>query len=282
MKNLWGNESDRDRVVEMSQADRIDRAIALLRQYEPADGYYLAFSGGKDSCVIKELAKMSGVKFDAWYNNTTIDPPELVRFIKEHHADVKWNQPDMAMMRKVEEWGLPTRFNRWCCSEYKEQGGAGRVCIFGVRAAESMKRAMRWVEWMPEIPVNRAVVCAVVFWSDENIWEFIRSQSIPYCKLYDEGFARLGCVGCPLSDKARREGFVRWPKYEANWKNAARRYYDTHKGTPTKRGKVRFTDQFPTFEDFWHWWMTDDRPDILREECQSGQLWTNQELDEIK
>lgn len=78
--------SERDEVLAMSMEQLEARAIALLRLHEPPEGYYLAFSGGKDSCVIKELAKRAGVKFDAHYGNTTIDPPELVRFIKKFHA----------------------------------------------------------------------------------------------------------------------------------------------------------------------------------------------------
>lgn len=51
--------------------NKIKNAIELLRQFEPPEGYYLAFSGGKDSVVIKALADMAGVKYDAHYNLTT-------------------------------------------------------------------------------------------------------------------------------------------------------------------------------------------------------------------
>ena len=33
---------------------------------------------------------------------------------------------------------------------------------------------------------------------DEDVWEFIHAYNIPYCKLYDTGCTRLGCVGCPM------------------------------------------------------------------------------------
>lgn len=62
--------------------DKVQTAIDRLRAFEPEEGYYLAFSGGKDSVVIKAIADMAGVKYDAHYNATTVDPPELVRFIK--------------------------------------------------------------------------------------------------------------------------------------------------------------------------------------------------------
>lgn len=57
--------------------DRVQLAINRLRLNEPDDGYYVAFSGGKDSCVILDLVKRAGVKFDAHFNITTVDPQNL-------------------------------------------------------------------------------------------------------------------------------------------------------------------------------------------------------------
>lgn len=45
--------------------DKVQIAIDRLRSFEPEEGYFLAFSGGKDSQCVYHLAKMAGVKFDA-------------------------------------------------------------------------------------------------------------------------------------------------------------------------------------------------------------------------
>lgn len=74
--------------LNMAGQDKVETAIKRLQTFEPPEGYYLAFSGGKDSVVIKALADMAGVKYDARYNLTSVDPPELVRFIKDEHPDV--------------------------------------------------------------------------------------------------------------------------------------------------------------------------------------------------
>lgn len=80
---------------------RTNRAIELIKAHEPADGYYLGYSGGKDSDTIKRLAQMAGVKFVAWYNQTTIDPPEVVRHIKAQ-PEVQWSFPEHGnMMTRV-------------------------------------------------------------------------------------------------------------------------------------------------------------------------------------
>lgn len=131
---------------------KLDTAIKRLKSFEPKEGYYLAFSGGKDSCVIKALADMAGVKYDAHYNITSVDPPELVRFIKEYHPDVIWDRNYYEDGKPITMWNLipthtmpPTRLVRYCCQSLKESGGEGRFTITGVRKAESFKRSQRGV-----------------------------------------------------------------------------------------------------------------------------------------
>ena len=47
---------------------KLEVSIQRIKHIEPRGGsWYLAFSGGKDSCVIKALCDMAGVKYDAHY-----------------------------------------------------------------------------------------------------------------------------------------------------------------------------------------------------------------------
>jgi len=85
------------------ETDKVSKAIDRLKAFEPEEGYYLAFSGGKDSVVIKALADMAGVKYDAHYSLTTVDPPELVRFIKEKHPEVEIVKPKLSMWKLIEK-----------------------------------------------------------------------------------------------------------------------------------------------------------------------------------
>lgn len=212
---------------------KIERSIGLLRMYGK-DGVIVAFSGGKDSCVIKQLAKEAGIPFKAVYNNTTIDPPELIYFIREHHADVGWRNPKLPLLKRMVKRsnGPPTRLARWCCAEYKERDDGPCKKVIGVRISESARRARLWKEFVP----NRndgILVAPICYWTDEDVWAFIRDRKLTYCSLYDEGFKRLGCVGCPLAGpNCQRMGFERWPGYERAWKRHVELFFLKWKGVP--------------------------------------------------
>jgi len=129
--------------------DKLQIAIDRIKTFEPKEGYYLAFSGGKDSVVVKALCDMAGVKYDAHYNLTSVDPPELVQFIKTF-PDVVIEKPRYSDGTQITMWNLipkkkmpPTRLVRYCCERLKEGGGEGRFKITGVRQAESTKRKNR-------------------------------------------------------------------------------------------------------------------------------------------
>lgn len=247
----------------MTLNDKIQKSIELLKSNEPKDGkgYGLAFSGGKDSVVIKQLAIESGVKFKAFYSVTTIDPPEVVRYIKTYHSEIEWVRPKMPLLRYMSDKMLypPNQFMRYCCSIYKEQSMPGfSAKIIGVRASESIRRAKRWKDVVHDFKNKKRIfVCPIVDWTDDDVWSFIKERNLPYCSLYDEGFKRLGCIGCPLSgSKNIRLSFARWPGFENAWRMAFRRMYancQKKKLTPKSRRPyygLRFKNGDEWFDDY--------------------------------
>jgi len=191
---------------------RIDQSIQQMKDCEPPEGYFLAFSGGKDSCVLLDLAKKAGVKFDAHYHLTTIDPPELVRFIKTF-PEVQIDKPEYTFWQLVKKELIPpTRKIRYCCRYLKEGYGDNRVCLVGIRAKESSNRANRKLVGRCE-KRNKQWVSPLLYWASTDIWNYIYSRGLRYCKLYDEGRDRLGCILCPYRNKHRLEDVERFPTY---------------------------------------------------------------------
>ena len=144
--------------LDMFGKDMVDNAIESIQSFakifDKGEGYFISFSGGKDSVVIKKLADMAGVKYDAHYSLTTVDPPELVHFIKREYPDVIIEKPTykkdgkyVKAGQQITMWNLivekkmpPTRIARYCCQALKECAGDGRLTMTGVRRAESANR----------------------------------------------------------------------------------------------------------------------------------------------
>nr|DAU25994.1 MAG TPA: phosphoadenosine-phosphosulfate reductase [Caudoviricetes sp.] len=283
---------------------KLDIAIQRLKSFEPPEGYYVAFSGGKDSQCIYHLCQMAGVKFRAEYHVTSVDPPELIYFIREHYPDVIFDVPHDASGNRISMWTLivkykmpPMRIARYCCAELKETAGNGYVTITGVRWAESARRRANHgavdIHGKPKTTQKKAeetganyaisragalimnddndenrrlvencyrtqktILNPIVDWTDEEVWEFLNKiVKVPHCRLYDEGYKRIGCIGCPLAghEKQKRD-FERYPKYRALYVRAFGRMLERCKeiGVPRYGWK--------TGEDVMQWWLRDMPP----------------------
>lgn len=262
--------------------DKVAVAIERIRAFEPAEGYWLAYSGGKDSVVCKALCDMAGVKYQAHYSCTSVDPPELVRFIKLQ-PDVHFDIPRDSDGKPITMWNLipkklipPTRTSRYCCKELKESAGAGYVTITGVRHAESTNRkknkglinignskknniilnydddeARRMVEHCYR--TRRVMLNPIIDWEDSDVWEFIRGYGVPYCDLYDCGYKRLGCIGCPMGTRAGTE-LDAYPKYKENYIRAFNKMLDAR-----REKKLPIYETWQTGDDVMDWWLRETK-----------------------
>lgn len=258
--------------------DKVENAIQRLQTFCPPEGYYVCFSGGKDSQCVLELVKMAGVPYDAHYNVTSVDPPELIRFIKEQYPEVLFEYPRYKDGKRITMWNLiadsnmpPTRHARYCCEKLKEYGGGGRLCVTGVRWAESVNRknnqgmvtmtgrSKKVQKALTEMNVNftrtarggvvlnldnddsrravemcyrtrKTLINPIIDWEEDDVWEFLNEWvKVPHCKLYDEGFTRIGCIGCPLQRaEGMKRDFARWPKYKEAYLKAFEKMLINH------------------------------------------------------
>lgn len=243
--------------------DKTETAIEFLRDFCPSEGFYVAFSGGKDSIVTLDLIKRSGVKYDAHYNITGIDPPELYYFIRDNFPEVQRHRPETTIWKLiVKKMMPPTRMVRYCCEYLKERGGKGRRVVTGVRKAESEKRSKR--QEVEECFKNKhkVYIHPILNWTDEDVWNYIHKNNLKYCHLYDEGFKRLGCIGCPMAGRdGRIKEFERWPAYERLYRKAFTAAaanlaaLGPEYGGRGRNAKLRWVDGDSMFD----WWIGDSR-----------------------
>ena len=268
------------------------KSIERLKAFEPPEGYYLSYSGGKDSDVIKILAQLAGVKFEAVHNLTTVDAPETVYYIKSQ-SDVNIDNPQKTMWDLIVQKLIPpTRLLRYCCEVLKEKSGKGRVKITGVRWAESSIRKKSSdvvkivgkpkftqksaVEFGADYLVTKqgglilnddndesrrlvehcyrttsTMINPIVDWTDKEVWDFLHYYGCNSNPLYQCGFSRIGCIGCPMASKHRYFEFLRYPAYKINYIRAFDRMIERRleNGLPTT---------FKNGAEVFKWWMGED------------------------
>ncbi len=261
--------------------DKIDISIERIKfAYDIAvkqgkESLWGAFSGGKDSIVIAELLRLSGVKYTLNYNITGVDTPELIYFMRKNYPELKWHPYEMSMWQLIVKNGVPpTSLMRYCCSYLKERGGEGEFCITGVRWAESnnrknnrkpfennahnRKESMLFNDNAEErrdfercIPKSKIVINPIIDWTDEDVWNFIQQQKLPYCELYNQphDYKRIGCIGCPLKYiKSRIQDFERYPEFKKLYIKAFDKALKEH--------KYRKQPTWKSGQEVFDWWMS--------------------------
>ncbi len=311
--------------MEKELQEKVDVSIQRIKTFEPKDGYFVAYSGGKDSTVLLELVKRAGVKYDVHYSVTTVDPPELVRFIISqfdtviyaYHDgrqkrfrvvcgrmvsdetaggnEIFFQIPEIPMRKLIVKKQMPpTRLMRYCCEELKECDGKGRITMTGVRWAESTNRKLTHgvaniqgkadatkeladdmganykLNKRGEVILNddndenrrmvehcfrtqKTLVNPIVDWTDADVWDFIKSAGLPHCSLYDQGWNRLGCIGCPMATlKGQKRDFERWPAMKKMYLDAFAEMLEVRKA----KGKTNATSEWWKDADgVMKWWM---------------------------
>ena len=295
--------------LEQKSIERIKLASEMSLQHYKQP-LICAYSGGKDSDVMLELFRRSGVPFEVQHSLTTADAPQTVRHIKKvfkrlelNGIKAKINYPvykgeSTSMWRLIPQKRMPpTRTARYCCKILKENAGNGRYVATGVRWDESTYRSSRAefekkgknkkeVENFSTIMLigdndarrrmteacmqkKKMTVNPIIDWKNRDIWSYIRSEHIEVCSLYECGYDRVGCIGCPMAGKKRWKEFRDFPTYERAYKKAFERMLEELK----KTGK---SIKCKNAEEVFLWWMEDenisgqmsfwDFPEILPEQ----------------
>ena len=241
--------------LEQKAIERIRMASEMsLRLY--GEPLVITDSGGKDSLVCREIAKRAGIRC--------------------------WIRRPVYKGKPVTMWTLipqkkfpPTRLQRYCCQVLKEESLKNRFITTGVRWAESMKRKnnrgifknytadkakkmildndndekrMLFESWAIK---GKRICNPIIDWQDRDVWDYIRSERLPYNPLYEKGFFRVGCLGCPMAGKNRYREFRLYPTYKRAYIRAFEKmlYVIHQEGIPTK---------WKDAQGVFNWWMEEE------------------------
>lgn len=87
----------------------------------------------------------------------------------------------------------------------------------------------------------------IIDWDDADVWEFIKSYNVPYCGLYDKGYKRLGCIGCPMTMNRTKE-LENYPAYKKAYIKAFERMIKERLNAGKKT-------EWKTGEEVMEWWL---------------------------
>lgn len=217
---------------------KVNQAIKLLQSVAKSETVEVAYSGGKDSDVILQLVRESGIKYVARYKNTTIDPPGTIKHCKENGVEII--NPKETFFELIRRKGFPSRYRRFCCEVLKEYPSEYKISVVGVRREESKKRANLYKEPVICRIYNKTKhiqqILPLLEWNKEDIKQFVQDRQIKLHPLYYDQSGnilvdnRLGCMGCPLISRRRRiEFFKENPKWLKAWIRAGEVFYKNKK-----------------------------------------------------
>lgn len=252
-------------------------------------------SGGKDSSVCVELALRAGIPLEVSHSHTTADAPETVRFVRQEFARLEalgvkctivyptYRGGRTSMWRLIQQKMFPpTRKMRYCCDVLKEQATNNRFVATGVRWSESTRRKIKRgifeaytknkdnqliLKSENQEPSDIFTACKVsakrivnpiVDWSDKQVWEFLKDAKVPVNPLYECGFNRVGCIGCPMAGKKRYAEFRRYPAYEKLYIQAFDRMLEERHKCGKLNGNWMIDGMGGTGRDVFRWWMEED------------------------
>lgn len=90
-----------------------------------------------------------------------------------------------------------------CCDIIKKkplknyQKKSGRKPLIGTMVTDSMQRRLSYLKTGCNIYDKYSGASKPLsFWTEDNIWDYIRSRDLPYCSIYDKGVNNTGCIFC--------------------------------------------------------------------------------------
>lgn len=239
---------------------KVEQAIRLLQSVKVDGPIEVGYSGGKDSDVILELARMANINIRPIYKNTTIDPPGTIKHVLDKGVEIV--RPKMGFFDIVKKNGFPTMRTRFCCKYLKEYKILD-YAILGIRKSESVKRNARYNEPIVcryySSNVKSQQIYPILYWTNDDISEFINEYHVKCHPLYYDSNGRfdvnkrLGCLACPLKSR-QVDDFVERPNLVKAWIRAGKVWWNSHPNANSHKKFASIYDLFAHnvfFDSYW-------------------------------
>ncbi|MCG3707144.1 phosphoadenylyl-sulfate reductase [Aliarcobacter butzleri] len=127
-----------------------------------------------------------GIKIDVFFpDNENVQKLYKTQGVNGHYESIE-NRKNCCNIRKIEP--------------LKRALKDVEVWVTGLRASQSVTRTdMPLVEWDENFNVIK--VNPLINWSQEDVWDYIKTNKVPYNKLHDQGFPSIGCEPCTRAIK---------------------------------------------------------------------------------
>lgn len=223
-------------MLEIIEQSTVKKILAIYTKYKDRlDCFHVAFSGGKDSCVLLDLVKKALPKgsFVVVFGDTGMEFPDTYEVIKKTKQQCAKDEIPFYISKShlnpKESWklfGPPSRVLRWCCSVHKStpqilklreitgKEDCKGLAFVGVRAQESANRAE--YEYFSDGKKIKGQFShnSILEWTSAEVWLYIYANNILINKAYKKGSSRVGCICCPLGGGQSR--FVEYENYNAD------------------------------------------------------------------
>ncbi len=206
--------------------ENIEKSKSILKEFNEDNKLLIGFSGGKDSLLVTDLALETIPKRDVYliFEDTKIEFKETYEYVDRmvEYYNIDDNHFFRTTPYKKNFWDiLEGRDNvlkwvsKWrdCCYNLKKiplnkvyHKNNFDFVVAGTRKCESSQRSKMKLtsHFDPKSKkVNYDILNPILEWTDNNVWNYIKNNDIPYNPIYDMGYNRCGCAVCPCPNKAR-------------------------------------------------------------------------------
>lgn len=175
-----------------------------IPQYAPRIAMTSSF-GAEGIVLIDHLVKL-GLKLPVIYLDTGFhftETEELKRRVEEHfQVEILVQQAELSVAEQTARYGekLYERDSDACCRLRKVEPLKQALrdldaWVAALRRDQSPSRAnIQIVEWNAKHELVK--VNPLATWTRKDVWNYTLKHKLPYHRLYDEGYASIGCWPC--------------------------------------------------------------------------------------